>query len=226
LIALASACAVSGAAAASSSTVASETVFRVTLKATMTKDWSYVDEGELDGCPIKTQVQGRRVVTLRSTGPTLVRVRFAGGRAVYSPARVRSLLVLASQSGVVSTDRRLPPSCTVREVRRSNCSPLRLASRGAAVRFRRSGRNEISFARTREFATFPATCPQQTASVRAERPSLDYAEGEISEAELRNPRIRFQTATGTAVETTDFEGDGDGKVVVRVSWALRFERAL
>jgi hypothetical protein len=191
----------------------------------MTKDWSYVDEGELHGCPSKTQVQGRRVVTLRSTRPTLVRVRFAGGRAVYSPAWVRSLLVLASQSGVVSTDRRLPPSCAVREVRRSSCAPLRLSSRGAAVRFRRSGRNEISFARTREFATFPATCPQQTASVRAERASLDAAEGEISEAELRDPRIRFQTASGTSIETTDFDGDGDGKVVVRVSWDLMFQRA-
>lgn len=191
----------------------------------MTKDWSYVDEGESDGCPIKTQVQGRRAVTVRSAKPTLVRVRFAGGRAVYSPAWIRNLLVLGSQSGAMTSDRRLPPTCAVREVRRSNCQKLRLASRGAAARFLRSRRNEISFAQTREFATFPATCPQQTASVRAERPSLDLAEGEISEAELRDPRIRFQAATGTAVETTDFEGDGDGKVVVRVTWELRFTRA-
>jgi hypothetical protein len=223
-IALAAACAVSGAAAASTTTVASGTLFRVTLKATLTKDWSYVDEGELDGCPLKTQVQGRRVVTLRSTKPTLVRVRFAGGRAVYSPAWVRSLLVLASQSGVVATNRALPPSCVAREARRSTCAPLRRASRGAAVRFFRSRRNEVSFARSPEYAAFPATCPLQTASVRAERPSLDLAEGEISEAELRDPRIGFQTVTGSAIETTDFEGDGDGKVVVRVSWALRFER--
>ena len=191
----------------------------------MTKDWSYVDEGELDGCLLTTQVQGRRVVTLSSARPTLVRVRFVGGRAVYSPARIRSIFVQASQSGVVATDRRLPPSCAVREVRRTNCARLRRATGGAAVRFFRSRRNEISFARTRELVTFPATCPLQTASVRDERPSLDYAEGEISEAELRDPRTRFQTATGTAVETTDFEGDGDGKVVVRVSWELRFTRA-
>jgi hypothetical protein len=225
LIALASACAVSGAAAASTSTVASETLFRVTLKATMTKDWSYVDEGELDGCPLKTQVQGRRVVTLRSTRPTLVRVTFAGRRAVYSTGWVRNLLVLGSQSGEMTSDRRLPPSCVDRQVRRSKCVKLRASSRGAAARFFRSRRNEISFSRTPEFFGFPATCPQQTASVRAERPSLDVAEGEISEAELRDPRIRFQTATGTSVETTDFEGDGDGKVVVRVSWALKFVRA-
>jgi hypothetical protein len=197
----------------------------VTLKATMTKDWTYVAEDELDGCPITTGVQGRRVVTLRSTKPTLVKVTFTGGRAVYSPPYVRSLLVQASQSGVVSYERTLPPSCTVREARRTNCPRLRLSSRDAAVRFLRSRRNEISFTRSREFATFSTTCPQQTASVRAERPSLDMAEGEISEAELRNPRFRFQTATGTAVETTDFEGDGDGKVVVRVSWELTFERS-
>jgi hypothetical protein len=225
LIALGSACAVSGVAAASTPNVASETLFRVTLKATMTKDWSYVDEGELDGCPLKTQVQGRRVVTLRSTKPTLVKVRFAGRRVVYSPAWIRNLLVLGSQSGVMASDRRLPPSCVDRQARRSNCVKLRRASRGAAVRFFRSRRNEISFRHTPELSPFPTTCPQQTASVRAEQPSLDLAEGEISEAELRDPRIRFQTATGTAVETTDFEGDGDGKVVVRVSWQLKFERA-
>jgi hypothetical protein len=199
-------------------------VFRVALKATMTKDWSYVARDELGGCSITTRVQGRRVVTLRSTKPTPVKVTFAGGRAVYSAPYVRSLLVLASQSGVVSYERTLPPSCAVREARRSNCARPRLSSRNAAVRFRRSGRNEISFARTREFATFPTACPQQTAFVRAERPSLDSAEGEISEAELGNPRSRFQTATGTAVETTDFGGDGDGKMVVRVSWELTFTR--
>jgi hypothetical protein len=217
---------VSGAAAASTRTVATGTVFRVTLKATMTKDWSYVDEGELDGCPITTRVQGRRVVTLRSSRPTAVRVTFVGARAVYSPAYVRFLLVQASQSGVVSTDRALPPTCTMREARRTNCPRLRLSSRDAAVRFFRSRRNEISFARTREFATFPTTCPLQTASVRAERLSLDLVEGgDISEAEFRDPRIRFQTATGSAVETTDFEGDGDGKVVVRVNWQLTFVRS-
>lgn len=215
---------VSGAAAASTRTVATGAVFQVTLKATMTKDWSYVDEGELDGCPVTTRVQGRRVVTLRSSRPTPVRVTFVGRRAVYSPAYVRFLLVQASQSGVVTTDRALPPTCAVREARRADCSRLRLSSRNAAVRFFRSRRNEISFARTREFATFPTTCPLQTESVRAERPSLDMAEGDISEAEFRDPRSRFQTATGSAVETTDFEGDGDGRVIVRVSWQLTFIR--
>jgi hypothetical protein len=190
----------------------------------MTKDWSYVDAGELDGCPITTGVKGQHVVTLRSRRPTLVRVTFVGGRAVYSPPYVRFIAVLASQSGVVTTDRALPPTCTVREARRTNCPRLRLSARDAAFRFFRSWRNEISFARTREFATFPTTCPLQTASVRTERASLDLAEGDISEAEFRDPGVRFQTAGGSAVETTDFEDDGNGKVVVRVSWALTFAR--
>jgi hypothetical protein len=190
----------------------------------MTKDWSYVDAGELDGCPITTGVKGQHVVTLRSRRPTLVRVTFVGGRAVYSPPYVRFIAVLASQSGMVTTNRALPPNCAVREARRTNCPRLRLSARDAAVRFFRSRRNEISFARTREFATFPTTCPLETASVRAERASLDLAEGDISEAEFRDPGVRFQTATGSAVETTDFEDDGNGKVVVRVSWALTFAR--
>jgi hypothetical protein len=222
-VAVACACACAGAAAGSTGDASAGAVFRVTLNATMTKDWSYVAESEQNGCPATTRVQGRHVVTLRSARRTLVRITFAGGRAVYSPAYVRFVGAQASQSGVVTRTQGQPPSC-VHSVQRTTCDRLRRAMGGVALRFFRSRRNEISFTRTREFAIFPRTCPQQTASVRAERPSLDFAEGEIAEAEFRDPRIKFQTATGTAVETTDFEGDGDGKVVVRVRWQLRFER--
>ncbi|HET7855158.1 MAG TPA: hypothetical protein VFL41_01760 [Gaiellaceae bacterium] len=164
------------------------------------------------------------MLTLRSSRPTPVRVSFAGGRAVYSPGYVRFVAVQASQSGVVTTDVAEPPSCAVRSVRSTTCRRLRRAAGGAGLRFFHSRRNEISFSRTREFVTFPMTCPLQTASVQAERPSLDLAEGEIGEAGLSDPRIESQTATARAVETTDFEGDGDGKVVVRVSWQLTFKR--
>jgi hypothetical protein len=223
--ALAFACAFSGAAAGSTRDASAGTVFRVTLKATMTKDWSYVAEDEQNGCPATTRVQGRRVFTLRSSRPTPVRVTFSRGRAVYSPAYVRLVGVQASQSGSVTTDVAQPPSCAVRSVRRTTCPRLRRTAGGFALRFLRSRRNEISFTRTRTLTLFPTTCPLETASVRAERPSLDLAEGEISEDGLRDRGIRSQTATGSAVETTDFEGDGDGKVVVRVAWQLTFARA-
>ncbi len=154
-----------------------------------------------------------------------MRVTFAGGRAVYSPAYVRFVAVQASQTGSVTTDAAQPPACTVRSVRHTACPRLRRAAGGAALRFFRSRRNEIAFTRTRELVAFPMTCPLQTAPVRAERPSLDLAEGEIVEADLRNPRIRSQTATASAVETTDFDDDGAGKVVVRIAWQLRFERS-
>jgi hypothetical protein len=227
LAALVSVCVFSGVAVAATRGEPAGTTFRVTLKATLTKDWNYVLEGEKNGCPSRAHVQGRRVVTLRSTRPTRVAVNFVGRRARYSPAVVRFIGATAAQTGAVRTDEGQPPSCVLRSVRQDCLRPRRSLA-GQAVRFFRSRRNEISFARTRDFAaTFPTTCPPQTPPVRAERPDLNMAEGEISEAAFRDARIRSQTAFGRAVETTDFEGEGegDGKVVVRVSWELTFTRA-
>lgn len=226
LVALVSACvAVSGVAAAATEADAARTSFRVALKATMTKTWSYSVQGEADGCPTLTRVQGRRTVILRSSRPSLVTVYFSGRRVRYAPAVVRFLAGGATQAGTVRTEQGQPPSCTPRSVRIADCVRARRSLAGKAARFYRSGWNEISFARTPDFAAgFQSRCPPQTASVRAERPGLHLAEGEISEADLRNPRVLAQTASGSTVETTDFEGDGDGKVVVRVSWELTFSR--
>jgi hypothetical protein len=226
LVALVSLCVFSGVAVAATRGESAGTTFRVTLKATLTKDWNYVLEGEKNGCPSRTHVQGRRVVTLRSTRPTFVAVTFVGRRARYSPAVVRFIGGTAAQTGAVRTEEGQPPSCVLRSVRQDCLRPRRLLA-GQAVRFFRSRKNEISFARTRDFAaTFPTACPPQTAPVRAERPDLNMAEGEILESAFRDTRIRSQTASARAVETTDFEGDGDGdgKVVVRVSWELTFAR--
>jgi hypothetical protein len=60
--------------------------------------------------------------------------------------------------------------------------------------------------------------------VRAIRPSLQDAQGEISEATFADARFPAQTATGTAEITTDLEGTETGRVVERVSWSLTFTR--
>jgi hypothetical protein len=60
--------------------------------------------------------------------------------------------------------------------------------------------------------------------VRAIRPGLQDADGEVSEAVLADPRIRTQTAFATAEVTTDLEDQETGRVVERVSWELTFTR--
>jgi hypothetical protein len=95
--------------------------------------------------------------------------------------------------------------------------------RGAGYRFFRSARDELSF-RAARLPELSATCPRESATVRAIRPSLQEAEGELSEAALANPRISSQTASGSAELETDLEGAETGSVVERVHWELTFTR--
>jgi hypothetical protein len=58
--------------------------------------------------------------------------------------------------------------------------------------------------------------------VRAIRPGLHGAEGELSEAALVNPRIPAQTAIADAEVTNDLDGAEVGRVRERVHWTLTF----
>jgi hypothetical protein len=203
---------------------ASRATFAVTLEAQLTKTWNYVATREADGCTTRTRVRGSRTVTLRSARPTLVTALFAGGRARYSSGIVRFLGGSVSQSGNVTTVEGGAAGCR-RATRRTTCARPRRGLANAAVRFRRSRKDRISFARTRDFAAgLPTGCPPQAEAVRTERPSLHLAEGEISERGLFSTRYPAQTGFGSVEETTDFEGDETGRVVVRVSWRLTFRR--
>jgi hypothetical protein len=224
LLALAIVGGLTGVASAFSQPDARGGVFKVTLTAQMTKTWSYVAVQEQGECITSNRVNGSRTVTLRSARPTLVTVTFPKGRAKYSPGLVRSLGGRVTQTGEVTTIEGGGQGCR-RSSKSSNCARPRRALGNQVVRFLRGGRNEIAFARTRDFtASLPSACPPQAAEVRAEHPSLHLAEGEISEPDLRNAGVGSQTASGSAEETIEFEGDETGRVVVRVSWQLTFKR--
>ena len=224
-LALALLCSLAGAASGFAQTEAPRGVFAVTLKAQLTKTWNYVGtEEEDDGCTKQSRVRGSRTVTLRSARPTLLTISLAGGRARYSSGVVRFLDGRISQSGTVTTVEGGAASCR-RATKRTNCARPRRGLANAAVRFYRSRKDKLAFARTRDFAAvLSSACPPQAKAVRTERASLNLAGGEISEQALFNSRYPSQTGFGSTEETTDFEGDETGKVVVRVSWQLTFER--
>jgi hypothetical protein len=191
-------------------------VFDVTLRATVTKTWNTAVESDEDGCTVVRRSTGRRVVTLRSARPTRVVVSLQSGKAAFLPAAVRFVTAKVTQSGENST--RKEPPCGSGTVRK----PCRSVTRrvvGRSFRFRRSGRNEISF----RAATLPrsgASCPTESAAVRAIRPGLRRAEGEISELQLA--RGASQTAAASADVATELEGAETGSVVERVQWKLAF----
>ncbi len=196
--------------------------FNVTLTGQVTKTWDYVTTRVEGECTVITHVVGSRVVTLRSSRPTSVNATLSGGRVRFSPAVVRSVTARATQGGSVTTTER-GLGCGRRT--HSNCAKSRRTFTNQTLAFFRSRRNEISFRRTRDFGSgFPTSCPPEAPEVRVERPGLHQAQGELSERDLFNRGIRFQTATGSSEETTELSGDPDGKVIARASWSLTFRR--
>ena len=209
--------------AAEAGRVASRARFNVTLTAQVTKTWDYVTNHQVGECAITTQVQGSRVVTLRSVRPTIVTATSSGGRIRFSPAVVRFVTARARQGGSVTTTER---GLGCGRGMHFDCAKSQRAYTNQSLTFFRSRRNEISFRRTRDFASgLPTTCPPEALEVRVERPGVHQAQGELSERDLFNRGIRFQTASGSFMQTTTLEGDPDGKVIARVSWSLTFRRA-
>lgn len=202
---------------------ASSARFNVTLTAQVTKTWDYVTTRAEGECTVTTHVVGSRVVTLRSSRPTIVTATSSAGRIRFSPAVVRSVTARATQGGSVTTTER-GPGCGRRT--HSNCAKPRRTLANQTLAFFRSRRNEISFRRTRDFGSgFPTTCPLEAPEVRVERPGIHQAQGELSERDLFNRGIRSQTASGSSDETSELEGNPDGKVIARASWSLTFRRA-
>ena len=223
LITLACASALACAQAVEAGPDASPSRFNVTLAGQVTKSWDYVTTRVEGECTISTHVVGNRVVTLRSSRPTVVSAISRAGRARFSPAAVRFVIARATQGGSVTTTER-GVGCGRRT--HTICPKRRRTLGNQTLAFFRSGRNEISFRRARDFGSgLPTTCPPEASEVRVERPGLHQAQGELSEQQLFNRGVRFQTATGSSEETSELSGNPDGKVIARASWSLTFRRA-
>jgi hypothetical protein len=192
--------------------------FDVTLRATVTKDWHTVTESMEEGCAAFRRSIGHRVVTIRSARPTPIVVALGSGKVSFSPAAVRFVVVQVTQSGENRTRRESP--CRTETIR-ERCRPAKRRVSGGMFRFYRSAKNEISFHSAR-LPTAGTSCPRESAAVRAVRPGLRDAQGEIAEADLAG--ARSQTAFASAELTTDLEGAETGRVVERISWSLTFNR--
>ena len=196
--------------------------FRVTLSAQLTKTWDYVDTREDAGCVFTDRVRGSRTVSLASSRPTIVRVRTVNGKPRFVPTLLRRITARARQSGSVDSTTR-GAGCI--PVTNRDCVRLRRTLSNQAVQFFRSGRNELSFRRTRNFSAIGSpSCPPEVQAVREEQPELHEAPGEIAEKDIFNLRVATITAGGISDETAELEGGPTGRVVARVSWTLTFRR--
>jgi hypothetical protein len=195
--------------------------FRVTLEATVVKNWNSFTQADVNGCPTSYRAFGRRVIRLESKRPTTVLVSFRNKRMVsFAPPAVRFLAGEVVQTGTLTTKVAAP--CTP-STKRSTCARRHRAVKGLRFGFFRSARNEISF-RPARLPGLAAGCPPESAQVRSIQSGLEEADGEISEEALADSRVRTQTATGSASVETDLGDEETGRVAERVSWKLTFTR--
>jgi hypothetical protein len=194
-------------------------VTKASLHGTVTKTWNTVTETTLGGCDVSIHSIGTRKVVLKSVRPTKILVTSGSGRVSYSPSAIKAVRLVITGSGSETTQFKAP--CKEETVHNDCPHARRVAS--ATVRFFRSRRNEISFRRMR-LPEVRGTCPWQSEDMRAIRPGLDQAQGELAEAALTDPRVPRQTALASADVESDFDGDEVGRALERVRWSLTFAR--
>ena len=142
-------------------------VLKVTLGASVTKRWNTVTHTTLNGCDVSIQSIGVRKATLRSRRPTKIVVTSRARRVSYAPAAVELVTVDVTGSGEQTTT--YEPPCQ-QPAEHIACARTRRHVSGAAFRFFRSKRNEISFRRAR-LPAGSGSCPRQSTTVRASRAS-------------------------------------------------------
>ena len=200
-------------------------VFKVTLTATLTKDWtiSRVVAGE---CTETTRTKGNWRLTLRTTRPSTIAFRPSGrGRPPrIGPALVRSLAGRATQDGSVRVLVTGPacPGPTFRD-----CAQRRATFRGGSARLTSPTRGVARFARTtgiRPARSLSSSCPEEPADVRALRTDLSLATAPLGAGDVFDRRVTRFFISANSTQQTTISGQYDGTVTERVRWTLTFTR--
>jgi hypothetical protein len=200
--------------------------FRVTLTATLTKDWRVSRTVESE-CVETTTTNGFWKLILRTSRPSgLVFTRLRAGQPVrIEPGVVRAIAGSAIQTGSVRKVSQAPRCVPTEQIR--TCPGRRRVVRGATVRLMSPRPAVARFARLRGAAaaySFGGTCPGETTDVRAIRTGLRIADGPLSGADVFGRNVPRFFITGNTRQVTTIDGDYTGRVIERVNWKLTFTR--
>lgn len=201
--------------------------FRVTLTATLTKDWTATRTVSAE-CEEVTTNAGQWKLTLATRRPSRLVILgpSARGRPLrISPAVVGSIAGTATQAGSIRLETS-GPRCT-RSVKRTDCDRQRRSFRGATARLTSPSRGTARFTRLQGASaarSFRGNCPAEPADISAIRTDLSLADAPLSAADAFDRNVpRFFISGNTEQETT-IEGDYDGRIIEHVRWKLTFTR--
>jgi hypothetical protein len=205
-----------------------QAVFKVTLTATLTKEWTYthVEESET-GCVRTTRGSGRWQAKLSSKAPARMRAIAAGnGRVRFSAAVVAAIAGAATRSGSMTTIAGGPAPCD-RLSRSVRCGRERRTFRRASASVASPRRGILQLGRLRgadSIWSFRSACLEEPSDIRAIRTDLPLATGPLDSRDVFDPNVPRWFVTGDTEQVTTLEGDIDGRVTERVSWTLNFSR--
>jgi hypothetical protein len=201
--------------------------FRVTMAATLTKDWTHVRLVEAECIEVTTHT-GRWKLTLATRRPSrivIARATTPTGALRLSPAVVSSIAGRATQTG--SRRREVRGGSCDREVRRTVCAEQRRSFRGASARLTSPARGKARFAPLRGVSaarSFRRTCPEEPPEIRSIRTDLALADAPLSAADVFDRDVTRFFISGNTQQVTTLEGPYDGRVTERVRWTLTFTR--
>ena len=202
-------------------------VFRVTLTATLTKDWTFSRTEAEVGCTRTIRGVGHWRTRLATRTSARVRAFPArDGRVGFSGATLRAIAGTATRSGTMTITTRGAPPCD-RLARTVRCGEERRTLRGGSVSFGSPRRGVIRFRRLRgasSIRSFDSICPEEPSNIRAIRTDLPLATGPLDASDVFARDVRRWFVTGDSQQVTNIEGEAPGRVTERVRWTLTFTR--
>jgi hypothetical protein len=202
-----------------------QAAFKVTLTATLTKDWTSTEVDDTSDCTRTTRGVGHWAAKFSSRSAVKIRAVDAGRGRVRFSGNVTALAGLATQSGSVTTLAGGPPPCD-HQSRTVRCDSERRSFRGGwtAVRSPRRGILQLAGVRGAEPIRFNSVCLDAPADISAIRTDLPLATGPLDAKDVFAGNVPRFFITGDTEQVTTIEGEVDGRVTERVRWKLVFTR--
>jgi hypothetical protein len=204
-----------------------QAVFRATLTATLTKEWTFTTSSENGDCIRTMRGAGRWQTTLKAARPARIRATALSGDRVRFSGTLAALDGSSLRSGSTTTVESGDPPCD-RSTRAVRCAPQRRAVSNASSSVRNPRRGVAQLAGLRGLAAarvFPSQCGVEPDDIRAIRTDLPLATAPIDRRDVFDPQVRRFFLTGDTQQVTTLEGPLEGRVTERVRWRLVFTRA-
>jgi hypothetical protein len=197
----------------------------VSVRATVTKQWSYSTSRTVAGCSTKVSANGTRTIKLRTSDVSVVTANWPGGRArVKFAGKVRFLAGVVEQVGSKTTTRGGPTGCESGKSQ-ADCAPVTRSfrNRSATIVSRRAHLLTFGALKGLVPGAFFGSCPGEPSAIRSVTGGLELADAKFSEKQLFDRTVAGVTLAGGAEITTQLL-NGSARVLQRVHWTLTLRR--